>query len=401
MATSQSSQSNHSSSKPVSNSTVCFNCGKIHHISSTCTTEGKPPRRCYACSSVGHLSRNCPSRSRQQPAQPTESKPKSINAVSSAGTGAPQLFTKAVIDVVLIREALVDTGFAILMVSSALYDRLPSRPSINSFKNSAPDIVGIGGVSAEVRGYIDVPLQIAGIDFAHPLLVVTNFLFFRLIGLGVLQPLAAKMSLGSAATLGLSARVCDVRIERRTNPNPSYRSAPAVACVSESTTVAPKSAILVTLCLPREVQDASTVVIEPVNSTVVIFGCAALPAVCAPIADVCRVAVVNNSDRPIEILAGFPVAFVIPVRPVSKSFHPAATASRLPHAPKLRKVYHELKIDLLLESATHKQQLLSLVAKYFDIFAECDSDVGTTNLTFHEIDTGDVRPLRQSFRPVL
>ena len=38
------------------------------------------------------------------------------------------------------------------------------------------------------------------------------------------------------------------------------------------------------------------------------------------------------------------------------------------------------------------------MAKYLDIFAECDSDVGTTNLTFHEIDTGDVPPLRQPVR---
>ena len=42
--------------------------------------------------------------------------------------------------------------------------------------------------------------------------------------------------------------------------------------------------------------------------------------------------------------------------------------------------------------------MLSLVAKYLDIFAECDTDVGTTNLTFHEIDTGDVRHLRQPVR---
>ena len=38
------------------------------------------------------------------------------------------------------------------------------------------------------------------------------------------------------------------------------------------------------------------------------------------------------------------------------------------------------------------------MAKYLDIFAECDSNVGTTNLTFHKIDTGDVRPLRQPVR---
>ena len=86
MAASQSSHLNRASSKP--NSTVFFKCSKTGHISSTCTTEGKPPRRCYACSGIGHLSRHCPSRSRQQPAQPAESKPKSSYAVSSAGTGA-------------------------------------------------------------------------------------------------------------------------------------------------------------------------------------------------------------------------------------------------------------------------------------------------------------------------
>ena len=59
---------------------------------------------------------------------------------------------------------------------------------------------------------------------------------------------------------------------------------------------------------------------------------------------------------------------------------------------------HELKIDSLSDTAPHKQQLLSLVAKYLDIFAECDSDIGTTNLTFHKIDTGDVRPLSHPVR---
>ena len=79
------------------------------------------------------------------------------------------------------------------MVSSALHNRLPSRPSINSFKIWAPNIVEVGGVSAEVRGYIDGPLQIAGIKVAHPLLVVTNLLFFLLIRMDVLQPHAANM----------------------------------------------------------------------------------------------------------------------------------------------------------------------------------------------------------------
>ena len=119
----------------------------------------------------------------------------------------------------------------------------------------------------------------------------------------VLQPHAAKMLRESAAPLELSSRVCDVCLEQRTNPSSSYGSSPTVACVAKSTTVAPKSASLVTVRLPRAVQDASTVVIDPLNSTVVILGCAALPAVCAPVAEFCRVAVVNSSDKPIEMLA--------------------------------------------------------------------------------------------------
>ena len=170
----------------------------------------------------------------------------------------------------------------------------------------------------------------------------------------VLQPHAAKMSLGRAAQLEISARVCDVCLEQQTNPSPSYRSSPTVACVAEFITVVPKSASLVTVRLPRAVQDASTFVIEPLNLTVVIFGCAAVLAVCSPVADDCRVAVVNKSDKPIEMLAGYPVASVNTVRAASESFQASASPPRLPHESKLRKVLHELKIDSLFDTAPQK-----------------------------------------------
>ena len=106
--------------------------------------------------------------------------------MTSAGIGVPQLFSEAVTDGVLIRDALVDTGSAFSMVSSVHHERLPSRLSMNSFKNSAPDIVGICDASAEVRDYIDVHLLIAGIEVANPLLVVTNLLYSRLIRMDML-----------------------------------------------------------------------------------------------------------------------------------------------------------------------------------------------------------------------
>ena len=65
---------------------------------------------------------------------------------------------------------------------------------------------------------------------------------------------------------------------------------------------------------------------------------------------------------------------------------------------KLRKVLRELQIDTLPDSTPHKRFLVSLVRKYLDVFAESDADVGITSLSFHEIDTADMRPLRQPVR---
>ena len=64
-------------------------------------------------------------------------------------------------------DALVDTGSAFSMVSESLYSQLPTRPPIQSFKKPAFDIVGVGGASAEVKGYIDVPFQIADVEIGH------------------------------------------------------------------------------------------------------------------------------------------------------------------------------------------------------------------------------------------
>ena len=75
--------------------------------------------------------------------------------------------------------------------------------------------------------------------------------------------------------------------------------------------------------------NASIVLIKLHNSTVVIFYCVVLPAVCSLIADVCHVALVTNSDNLIEIYAGLFVVFVNSFRPVTISSKAAATPTRL------------------------------------------------------------------------
>ena len=105
-------------------------------------------------------------------------------------------------------------------------------------------------------------MQIAGVEIAHPLLVVTDLSSPLLIGMDVLQPHAAKMSLGHAAALELSVRLCDVCLEKRTDTKPAYRSAPSVACVLEPTVLAANSATLVSVQLPRTQQEHLTVAVK-------------------------------------------------------------------------------------------------------------------------------------------
>ena len=117
---------------------------------------------------------------------------------------SPQLLTEAVIEEVRVHNAFVDTGSAFSMVSESLYSQLPTRPPIQSFKKPGPDIVYVGGGSAV---YIDVPLQIFGVEVAQPLLDASGLAFIIVIGMDVLRPHSAAMRLGESMPFLLNTRI--------------------------------------------------------------------------------------------------------------------------------------------------------------------------------------------------
>ena len=149
------------------------------------------------------MSRVCPTRI-QQPAQSANESSTWTNAVASDEIEIPQLVSEVTVDIVCIRDALMDNGSAFTMLNSTLYDRLHSKPAIQQFKNRAPDIVGVVGASAKVRGYVDIPLLIAGVEIAHSLLVVSELSFPILIVMDILQPHAATLPLGNSSTIQLN-----------------------------------------------------------------------------------------------------------------------------------------------------------------------------------------------------
>ena len=318
----------------------------------------------------------------------------SSNAVASASKGAAQVIAPASIAGLRITDALIDTGSAFSMLSSALYARLRDAPVIQLFTRAAPDVDGVGGASAEIRNYVDAPVEVASVTVYHPLLVVEGLAFSLLIGTDILHAQGAVLTLDETAPVRLQSRECSICREQRTDSPAALFLVPLTACAACSVVIEPCTAAFIRVRAPTALCKESNVAVEPLASLLDKHGCATLPSVYAPSSSQFFVPIANPSNSKVEISAGTPVAAIAPVALAANSPSTAATNPQLSRSEKLRKVLRELQVDALPDSTPHKRPLGSLVYKYLDIFAENDADVGTTSLAFHEIDTLDTRPLR-------
>ena len=131
----------------------------------------------YACGSVGHMACDCVICALHIKAQESNS---SSNAVALAGKGAAQVFALATIAGQRITNALIDNNSEFSMLSSAMNARLRLASLIET--RVAPDVVGVGGASAEIRGYVDAPVKVVDVTVNHPLLVVKSLAFSFIIG---------------------------------------------------------------------------------------------------------------------------------------------------------------------------------------------------------------------------
>lgn len=107
------------------------------------------------------------------------------------------------------------------------------------------------------------------------------------------------------------------------------------------------------------------------------------------------ISVVNPSDNPVTLRVGLPIAAVSPLQfpdpTVQINFF---AITHLPRDEKLKKILADLQFNVITLDSDVKSKLRTLIEEQLDFFAECDSDIGTTNFVFHEIDTGNSCPLR-------
>ena len=191
--------------------------------------------------------RDCPTRAAQAKAQTSNS---SSNAVASAGKGTAQVFAPASIAGLRITDALIDTGLAFSMLSSAMYARLRDAPMILPFTRAAPDVVGVGGASAEIRGNVDAPVDVAGVTVHHPLLVVEGLAFSLLIGTDILRATGAVLTLDETAPVRLRNPECSICREQRTDSPAALPLTPLTACSACSIVIEPCTAAFIRVCAP-------------------------------------------------------------------------------------------------------------------------------------------------------
>ena len=322
----------------------------------------------------------------------------SLNAVASAGKGAAQVLAFSAYAGVRILDALIDTVFAFSMLSSAIYSRLPHAPAIQPFTRAAPDVIGVGGPSAQIRGYVDAPVEIVEVEVHHPLLVVEVLAFFLLIGTDILREQGAVLTLDESAPVRLRIRECAVCRKQRTKLPALPPSAPFTACAACSGVIEPFTAAFICVMASNALCKEPNISAEPIVTLLKKHGCAGVPSIHAPADFVFYLPIAKPSNARVKIAAGTPVETIAPIALALNSIFTAAMTPQLLRNDKLRKVLRELQIDTLPDSISYKRPLVSLVCKYLDVSAKSDSEVGTTNLVFHEIDFEDTRPLRQPVR---
>ena len=330
---------------------------------------------------------------------PSHGADNAVWAVSSAGNGAPQLFCDCLLDGRPISRALFDTGATYSMMPVSTYQVLRRETPLERFSSSSPEIVGVGGARVFPKGYADVLLTVGRISVRHPIIVVDELPFPLIVGMDVLRPHKARLFVDELDSVCLTAETCVVCLERRAPPmTQAAVSSYEVARTLKPTVLEANAASWVRVAVPEMFLSGSLCAVAPFECSTGHFTFDALPAVCGVSNSTIGLVLVNPSAEPVHLLEGTPVATVCTLGNEPPKSATLASVTRLPREEKLSKVLRELNFDGIALEDAQREALRSLVEEYLDAFSECESDVGTTAITFHEIDTADARPLRQPVR---
>ena len=165
-----------------------------------------------------------------------------VHAVESAVSDAPQVLAAVKINGVQIDGALIDSGMSFSLIASLTLAALPERPLVKQFMHRPPNIVGVGGLSARVRNYVQVSVVILYVEVRHPLIVVDELAYLVVIWADVLMHHRANFELGAPDVVQQKLDQCSVCVVERLPDATPRVIVSSVASTCFDTTLPPHTA---------------------------------------------------------------------------------------------------------------------------------------------------------------
>ena len=254
----------------------------------------------------------------------------------------------------LIKGALVDSGSSLSLVTTTTLLKLPERTSVEQFVHRPPNIVGVGNASVRVLGYVDVTVDIAGLEVRHPFIVVDELAYLILIGIDVLRPHEAITVTGAADVVLLQLDSCPVCIEERTSVTKQREVVGAVASILTDTTLSPHAASGVQVRLLPKVLGDSHFLAEPLPHELATASCATLPSVCSIIGSTHVLSLVNLLNKLVNLCAGTPIAAVCSL--TLRQSSPSSNSAGIQHHPRNETISKVLTISIFMQSSSTRPQ---------------------------------------------
>ena len=309
------------------------------------------------------------------------------NTISTICTGGYEV--KGVVRDIEI-SFLLDTGASVTLFRKDTWERVNTASAFQLTPWAGQRLVGVDGSPLQVSGQARIELTLMGRQFSTNVLVVSPLTTSAILGLDFLREHKAVIDLGARELFIGEDKATRVPLNK-----PPHRPEKLGVHLIDSVHIPPCSEVLVMACTTGSV-NMGTYLLESSGERP---GAMVARALVEPREGRVVVNLLNPRMEAVTLKAGGKIATVVPIEPPETAAMVEVEPSGL--SSEKEDMLHNL-VEENGKSLTvgEKEQLLSLLLEFEDIFATSSDDLGRTNKLSHEINTGDAHPVRQRVRRI-
>ena len=285
---------------------------------------------------------------------------------------------------------LVDTGAAVSLVSSEVWERI--KPSTAPRMNPVGlRLVGVDGAPLQIQGSVTIELEISGKTFKQELIVVNALISEGILGLNFLEANDCVLDLARGELCSGGTRIS---LNTKQLPENSTRHVEVV--IPETLAITTTSEIEVMGTMPLNCEGTWMVVDKPVKKQLVLIA----RAIVVPQNGLVPLWIINLDYTPTTIYKGTKVASAEAISNIEEILSVGKTNDSACTDQEWKKVVNDVLSTMPDSFSDHQlTQFSALLTSYAHIFAYKSGDLGRTNLLNHRIETNG-NPIRQAVRRV-